>query len=449
VNRFGGAIYVERLNTVILYVIGCTFDNVSVSCASSDYWGGAIYISTIGTLCLTHSVFKNTTGSGCGAAFIFNIRNCVLVHNCSVTECLAKQVGGFELGNYIIDANTDCVNHSTYGTIFGCLFKECKAGTYAGGLYIWNPHSSGSVRSCVFELCTATSNGGGIFLGSMNNVQDQEFLFYCFFNGNECGTDEWKYGADVYIASNYFTASSLVCCYTTAEITDTSNRCVQYHNTGGSWAYTEHNDWLHEATHLFPQYVNDGNENAVDSYGCGIHPSFPCKTTEWLNNHFLLGEFAVIPLDITTFRNDVIFLCNFGDGEYFCGTSAKPCDSLNTGLSHFSKNNNGKTLSIITEFTIKLEFSPSSDLSSIPYLTIKSNEANKRKFSIQSQLWNHPLVVQILFYLLLLLYCLSLIVLSLFLLLSLLYVILSLLSLPALSLSLFFFIFIFSSLFKF
>jgi hypothetical protein len=179
-----------------------------------------------------------------------------------------------ELNAYTISTTpNDCVNHSSHGTIFGCLFKECKAKNgVAGGLLIQSPPSSGSVRSCVFDSCTATTNGGGIYLTGMSSVSANIFLHYCYFHANTAGTS----GRDVYVDSNYFgdTATPFLSCYSTTGIN--VNRCMQY--------TTNKDGWLTTVTSSFNQYVNDGHSNAVDSYGCGIHPSFPCKTTEWARN---------------------------------------------------------------------------------------------------------------------------------------------------------------------
>jgi hypothetical protein len=101
--------------------------------------GGAIYVNGAASAYLSSSVFKNNSAGMYGAAVIYTIEKCVLVHNCSCYDCHSiNDVGGICLQNYTISTTeSDCVNHSSHGTIFGCLFKECNAKSgFAGGFYI-------------------------------------------------------------------------------------------------------------------------------------------------------------------------------------------------------------------------------------------------------------------------------------------------------------------------
>jgi predicted outer membrane repeat protein len=283
---------------------------------------------------------------------------------------------------YISEQTPDCENHSTYGTIFGCLFKQCRAQTYdTGGLVINNPDSSGFVRSCVFDSCTATTNGGGIYMSTFSGFTTKEFLFYCFFNENKCGTGTYHYGGDVCIDGTYFSDNPkpFPSCYSTTGIN--LKRCME--------SSTNKDGWLENAPSPFIQYVNDGHENATDSYGCGISESFPCKTETWARqNATLAGVTVEYTITVSTYYNDIIYLSIEGDIDDKCGRCESPCPSLTEGINQFTDINEDKTFSIQSDITMNLQLLLSTDLTNIPSLTIKCNERNiMRSVRINEERW--------------------------------------------------------------
>jgi hypothetical protein len=81
--------------------------------------------------------------------------------------------------SYSLPSESDCVNHSSRGCIFGCLFSNCNANTNSGGLYLSSSSSSFSLRSSIFESCKATTDGGGIYLQTMSSVVSKKtFLLF-------------------------------------------------------------------------------------------------------------------------------------------------------------------------------------------------------------------------------------------------------------------------------
>jgi hypothetical protein len=159
----------------------------------------------------------------------------------------------------------------------------------------------------------------------MYYVAGGTFLYFCYFHGNTASANG---GSDVYVTNtNPFTTNTpFQSCYSTTVAG--LNRCMNYS--------TPKDGWLTTVTSSFNQYVNDNHDDAVDSYGCGIDRFFPCKTTEWAEDHPLPG-LTITVVDEGTYKDNLIFINDGGDTDGKCGTAGKPCSNLNTGLSHFFK----------------------------------------------------------------------------------------------------------------
>jgi hypothetical protein len=118
----GGAIYYSGSSTTgSISIFECTFQDID----RSVYYGGALYITQIGSVNISSSIFQTLRKSDYGAGYIDSIGKCVLIHNCFINDCNASggAVGSIRLNTYSIPTPDDCVNHSTHGTVFGCFFK--------------------------------------------------------------------------------------------------------------------------------------------------------------------------------------------------------------------------------------------------------------------------------------------------------------------------------------
>jgi hypothetical protein len=160
------------------------------------------------------------------------------------------------------------------------------------------------------------------FILILYNILPQHplFSFIPFFNGNECGT----YGKDIYISENKFTNSPISYSYTTTHGTNRANQ-------NG----TNKDEWFNTLPSPFMRIVNNNNENAFDSFGCGINENFPCYSFDWTDNHPLpVVEEEII--DLGSYKNNIIYVDEEeGSNEKHCGTLLLPCSSLSYSSSHF------------------------------------------------------------------------------------------------------------------
>jgi hypothetical protein len=86
----GGAIYFERdKQDTDVYVLGCSFTNIDISGTSQP--GGALYISHILSALICSNVFENVKAKDGGAGYVAETEYCLLVHNCSLDGCSAKE----------------------------------------------------------------------------------------------------------------------------------------------------------------------------------------------------------------------------------------------------------------------------------------------------------------------------------------------------------------------
>jgi hypothetical protein len=165
----------------VISIVICSFKNIDLG---TSYSYGSVGISSISSVNISSCLFQSLSAVAYGAGYIANIGKCVLFHNCKCDDCIASSsfCGGLLLSSYSPPSESDCVNYSSRGCIFGCLFSNCNSNTNSGGLYLQSTSSSFSLRSSIFDSCSTGTNGGGIYMTSMNSVVIQStFLFYCFF----------------------------------------------------------------------------------------------------------------------------------------------------------------------------------------------------------------------------------------------------------------------------
>jgi hypothetical protein len=218
----GGAIYVETTSVSTISIDSCEFKNISIT----GYNGGGIYIVSVGRVRVESTIFYNTSGSEGGGIYVYDISSCCLIHNCDFQDSFASRAGG---GMYLYSVVTtdSCSSHSSFGTVFGCLFFKCiinGAGyVFAGGLCLHSSPEKGCVRSCVFHQCSAnpsSGGGGGIgFRDFSSSISDEIILYFSLFHENQAKT-----GKDIYIQTNRFSSSPFISSYST---NTNNNRVVQ------------------------------------------------------------------------------------------------------------------------------------------------------------------------------------------------------------------------------
>jgi hypothetical protein len=147
----GGGIYLSGNDNTkqSISIIHSSFIHINIDYYSS----GAFYVYRIACVNISSSSFESLSAYDCGVGSIASIGKCVLFHNCNCDDCNAYYCGGLYLGSYSPSSESDCVNYSSRGCIFGCLFSHCKAkDSYCSGLYLSSTSSSFSLRSSIFKL---------------------------------------------------------------------------------------------------------------------------------------------------------------------------------------------------------------------------------------------------------------------------------------------------------
>jgi hypothetical protein len=315
--------------TSIISFSFCEFNHVAIT--GENHYGGGIYIGGVGSVKVESTSFSHISSeSDGGAIFFLFVSSCALISNCSFDSSSASRNGGGIFLSLITIQDSFCSSHSSFGTIFGCLFFLCSSSSSdGGGIYINSPLSEEeSVRSCVFEECKGGRDGGGICFTSLNQLSSSSVLIYYsfFFNQNECGIN--GKGIDVYINTNIFTNpdhSPFISSFTTTEGTNKVNQ-------GG----TNKDEWFSTLPSPFMRIVNEEEENSFDSFGCGINESFPCSSVKWVKNHPLPGVEEEIRDSNEEYENNVIYVDEEdGNNENMCGRESLPCSSLSYSSSHF------------------------------------------------------------------------------------------------------------------
>jgi hypothetical protein len=92
---------------------------------------------------------------------------------------------------------------------------------------------------------------------------------------------------------------------------------------------------LEDVVSPFYQIYNkeEEEEDADDSFGCGINEVFPCSSLDWLISHQLPGV-EVFPLNESFYRSSSIYVHSEGENRGKCGRKEIPCLSLFCGYSH-------------------------------------------------------------------------------------------------------------------
>jgi hypothetical protein len=179
----GGGILLNGIYSTVISIKRCLFKNINLG---TSYYSASFYIQNIASLNISSSSFHSLSASYCGVGWIYRIDKCVLFHNCKCVDCLSSSsyCGGLFLSSYSPSSESDCLNYSSRGCIFGCLFSNCiSQNSYSGGLYLSSTSSSFSLRSSIFDSCKAKTDGGGIYMENMNSdVIQKTFLFYSFFS---------------------------------------------------------------------------------------------------------------------------------------------------------------------------------------------------------------------------------------------------------------------------
>jgi hypothetical protein len=169
-------------SSTVISIKKCLFKNINLG---TSYNYSAFYVYQISSVNISSSSFESLSASLGGVGYIRTIGKCVLFHNCKCVDCKASSYyyGGLSLWSYSSPSESDCVNYSSRGCIFGCLFSNCSAKTFSGGLYLQETSSSFSLRSSIFDFCSAGMSGGGIYMIDMiSDGRKKTIIVYCFFS---------------------------------------------------------------------------------------------------------------------------------------------------------------------------------------------------------------------------------------------------------------------------
>jgi hypothetical protein len=260
-------------NTETLSVSHCTFKHLRTTSGQ----GGAVSVFYISSSILVGSVFYNVSSiRQNGGVTCEHIPGCVLVHSCSFITAIAETewIGGLEIHAFQRNAEECIANHSIYTTVFRCEFCKCtsKSGE-SGGLCVVTPPSGFGIRDCLFFNCSAATHAGGLKLLEPTNVGQVKCIRCCLFHHNSAVT-----GPDILIEGTYFTDTPCEYSYSTSENT--------VYQSGVK------SNWLITTTVPTGRIVNGDHDHALDTYGCGIDSTWPCKTNQWTNSNplFLRGS---------------------------------------------------------------------------------------------------------------------------------------------------------------
>jgi hypothetical protein len=177
----GGAIYINEEEGLSISINECFFMNIS----TSGQWGGSIEcVTSSSSFLLSSSLFFNTSAKYIGGCDCDGLSLCFLLHNSSFEKCFASFVGSLGLYSLSISDSPLCSSLSSFGVVFGCVFKQDEAlNGDGGGLLVSSPPSSFSIRSCLFDECKAKLSGGGIYFYTLSSLSSSSvLLYYCFFS---------------------------------------------------------------------------------------------------------------------------------------------------------------------------------------------------------------------------------------------------------------------------
>ncbi|KAH7815749.1 uncharacterized protein MONOS_3732 [Monocercomonoides exilis] len=288
----GGAINMYSISSGTLSVRFCSFNDCT---ASSD--GGGIFCYSISSIKIENNSFnactaQNSTGGG---MYVYSISSCVRISGCKFRNCKAKSFGGGLYLNTFYVSGSGCVGTENgkgeSACVFECLFTSCSTGSIGGGMYCQSVPSAFKMRSIQFISCSTYSCGGGLdFHTSQKTAPSNNiYCYFFFFHDCRCTRISTPYGHDVYF-SDYYNLFSSNNPFYESYTTNTNDKRVCYYYNGNQ--QIEKKDWLKDKTIYVGENGNDSNEL------CGINETMPCKTIGYcVNKCYNLISFGISVLN--------------------------------------------------------------------------------------------------------------------------------------------------------
>ncbi|KAH7820969.1 uncharacterized protein MONOS_1759 [Monocercomonoides exilis] len=265
----GGALYVHDNSSATLTVENSSF----VKCNATSTRGGGIFALKIGECTVKHSTFVecyciSSNDFGGAGAEIEGMKVQVFFENCLFKDGWSGNDAG---GLGILESKTlftkDCV--------LNCHFKNCSSHNSrdgdGGGFLHWFAVDRIVLRNCHFQGCYSARSGGAISIRT--DEYNGKFLWFCFFHNNSAAT-----GIGIYQFDNE-TDSQIVSCYSTR------TEGVRFNING-----TDKSNWLPNegGRSRFVASVQT-QENATDTFSCGLNESCACLTVSHCLSQMIEG----------------------------------------------------------------------------------------------------------------------------------------------------------------
>eukprot|EP00770_Monocercomonoides_exilis_P004511 MONOS_4490.1-p1 / transcript=MONOS_4490.1 / gene=MONOS_4490 / organism=Monocercomonoides_exilis_PA203 / gene_product=unspecified product / transcript_product=unspecified product / location=Mono_scaffold00120:29305-38289(+) / protein_length=2995 / sequence_SO=supercontig / SO=protein_coding / is_pseudo=false len=264
----GGALYVHDNSSATLTVENSSF----VKCNATSTRGGGIYALNIAECTVKHSTFVEcycvaSTNYGGAGAEIDDITIQVLVENCFFKDGWSgNDAGGLGIRSSKATKTKD--------SILNCNFQNCSghniADSLGGGFLHWHAVDRIVMKNCLFKGCYSNYNGGATCLKI--NENNGKLLWFCFFHNNTAPN-----GNDIYVDDNS-TGSQVLWCYSTR------TKGVRYYADG------DRSEWLRNegGRSRFVSSVQ-AQENAKDTFSCGLNESYACSTISHCLSQMIVG----------------------------------------------------------------------------------------------------------------------------------------------------------------
>ncbi|KAH7821060.1 uncharacterized protein MONOS_8852 [Monocercomonoides exilis] len=264
----GGALYVHDNSSATLTVENSSF----VKCNATSTRGGGIFALKIAECTVKHSTFVecycvSSIDFGGAGAEICGITIQVFVDNCLFKDGWSgNDAGGLGIWESKAFNTKDCV--------LNCYFQNCSGhnstSSYGGGFDNWYMSDRIVSHNCLFQGCHSEWRGGAV--GFRTNGHSGNLLWFCFFHNNSA-----PLGNDICIYDNS-TKSQIAFCYSTR------TEGVRYYADG------DKSDWLpNEGGRSRFVASKENQENAKDTFSCGLDESCACLTISHCLSQMIVG----------------------------------------------------------------------------------------------------------------------------------------------------------------
>ncbi|KAH7824441.1 uncharacterized protein MONOS_15105 [Monocercomonoides exilis] len=265
----GGALYVHDNSNATLTVENSSF----VKCNATSTRGGGIYALKIAECTVKHSTFVecycvSSNDYGGAGAEIEGMAIQVFIENCLFKDGWSRNDGG---GLDILSSKAN----KTKDCVLDCLFVNCcgrnATSSSGGGFDNWITVDKIVLRNCLFQGCHSDWKGGAISF--LTNGYNGNLLWFCFFHNNTA-----TFGNDIHVDDNY-TDSQIVFCFSTR------SEGVRYNAKG-----IDKSEWLpNEGGRSRFVGSKESQENAKDTFSCGLNESCACLTISHCLSQMIVG----------------------------------------------------------------------------------------------------------------------------------------------------------------